>query len=1151
MLEHGIISIVFNEGLDTKTDEVDVVSTKLLAAENVVFNKNNALSKVDGYKLLSSTIENPQTVYPATSNLLNYSMLTSYKDELLTCAGTGLYGYKPENDSWVYKGTYSNINFDSEDIVYMSGRQKLDNRYAKCGDYELITSYVGFGTQGINYYLLHNGTNILFDQNLTAYTQNLALLKFNNSIWALATAPGSTPYGTKFSFTSGYSIGTGSPYSTFGTQVGSFDYICDENNNICVIAWYDQTAQIIYIAQFNEDGTITHKTTVASGLTNGVADLRLFHSKFESTAHYVVGYVDGNILYTTGTYYSYYKAAVFSTSFVSVVAPTILASSLISASIGGGTYAMLGFPLDFIDIIPDAQYRWKFFYTKVRCIDLNYIDSLKNEVRYITMDSSGTVGTDTLFKTGCTISGKAINDTDAIFSTSGISSISYNNYYLIMSYFISGEYGTTNPSTQPAYFFIDSSSGNQVGKITSMSNSGHRSAILPFNNIFLISYTNLVVNNFINEYGIRKFTANFGELKSKAQVNDTLYLSGPMLYEYDGTYVKENNFLVFPEDVRASSTDTTVAVITQGTPSVKEKSSMTFSTAEYLNVTNNPLTTTHIEFYVPGTHYYIYFIKDHGLSTEIGVSPALSSATGIPVYIDSVMDANAVSYCVFYALKNAGIAIAITFSKGSNTITIENTNVGNVTDISISNLFTGLVPTGSYQYSAIYEWLDKFGSVHRSAPSTPVNLTVVSGPKAVMIAIPYLHLTAKQDAYIKLYRTTNGGSTFYLITQGPIGGNYTSANDTTLKYLLVSDISTDTQISSNEILYTDGGVLENISIDANKDICSFKNRLIASGFASGNKLIYSKPKEENVGMSLNDQSVIETDSLGGDIAAQIVMDEKLIIFKKYNIFYVVGDGANSTGVNESYSVPQLITSDVGCAEANSLILMPLGIMFKSNKGIYILDRSLQPQYIGWEVEKYNSMVITSATLLEDHNQVRFTTQDGMCLVYDYFVKQWSTLTGHQAIDSCIWNGLYCHLDNDGVRIETRGVFEYNGVGYPLNAETAWIKLDGVQNFQRVYRANILAKYKTPHILYIRVFYDYDSNNYDEYSFNTNNIDTVMPISQDAGVYQIQMHLKRQKCQAIKFKFFDNALDEGLSLTDLTLIIGKKRGINKVPANKKI
>ena len=211
MLEHGIISIVFNEGLDTKTDEVDVVSTKLLAAENVVFNKNNALSKVDGYKLLSSTIENPPSVYPATSNLLNYSMLTSYKDELLTCAGTGLYGYKPENDSWVYKGTYSNINFDSEDIVYMSGRQKLDNRYAKCGDYELITSYVGFGTQGINYYLLHNGTNILFDQNLTAYTQNLALLKFNNSIWALATAPGSTPYGTKFSFTSGYSIGTGTP----------------------------------------------------------------------------------------------------------------------------------------------------------------------------------------------------------------------------------------------------------------------------------------------------------------------------------------------------------------------------------------------------------------------------------------------------------------------------------------------------------------------------------------------------------------------------------------------------------------------------------------------------------------------------------------------------------------------------------------------------------------------------------------------------------------------------------------------------------------------------------------------------------------------------------------------------------------------------
>lgn len=64
--------------------------------------------------------------------------------------------------------------------------------------------------------------------------------------------------------------------------------------------------------------------------------------------------------------------------------------------------------------------------------------------------------------------------------------------------------------------------------------------------------------------------------------------------------------------------------------------------------------------------------------------------------------------------------------------------------------------------------------------------------------------------------------------------------------------------------------------------------------------------------------------------------------------------------------------------------MPLGIMYKSNKGIYLLNRSLQVDYIGSPVEDYNSQNITSADLIQDKNRRRFLTSSGVTLVYDYY-----------------------------------------------------------------------------------------------------------------------------------------------------------------------
>ncbi len=57
-----------------------------------------------------------------------------------------------------------------------------------------------------------------------------------------------------------------------------------------------------------------------------------------------------------------------------------------------------------------------------------------------------------------------------------------------------------------------------------------------------------------------------------------------------------------------------------------------------------------------------------------------------------------------------------------------------------------------------------------------------------------------------------------------------------------------------------------------------------------------------------------------------------------------------------------------------------------------------------------------------------------------------------------------------------------------------------------------------------------------------------------GVYQVRVHMPRQKCQAVKFRISDvSSSDAGASmeLTALDLEIGVKKGLNKLRADKSI
>lgn len=453
---------------------------------------------------------------------------------------------------------------------------------------------------------------------------------------------------------------------------------------------------------------------------------------------------------------------------------------------------------------------------------------------------------------------------------------------------------------------------------------------------------------------------------------------------------------------------------------------------------------------------------------------------------------------------------------------------------------TGAMTAGSYEFVVIYEWTDAQGQIHQSAPSPPLTVVFGSGTNnSTTITCSSLRVTNKANISNVLYRTTVNGSVFYRETS-VIDLTISTPTSGTNTVSLTANLA-DSVLIGNQQLYTNGGEVENIAVPNVLAITNYRNRLIV--IPSENPLTwwYSKQVIPGSPVSFSDLFVQNVDQRGGNLTALSVMDDKLVLFKNSQIFYVVGDGPAPNGSGNDYTEAQFISVDTGCSVKESVVLMPLGLMFQSPKGFYLLDRGLNVQYIGAEVEFYNDQTTTSAVLIANTTQVRFTLGNGVSLVYDYLFKQWDIFTNISAVASTIYQGQFTYVNSAGLVLkETPGTFTDNGTAIAMLLETGWLSFAGLQGFQRIYEVILLGEYKSTHTLLVEVYYDFE----DTVSQTT----TITPTA--TAPYQWSIMLKRQKCEAIRFQITEadtGTPAEGLSISSITVEVGIKGGLNRLSA----
>jgi hypothetical protein len=478
-------------------------------------------------------------------------------------------------------------------------------------------------------------------------------------------------------------------------------------------------------------------------------------------------------------------------------------------------------------------------------------------------------------------------------------------------------------------------------------------------------------------------------------------------------------------------------------------------------------------------------------------------------------------------------------------------------------------------YKLCYRWVDAAGRVHRSAPSGEFyqSSEALKGNEfsqlapAVIFFPPYPSAPNgdREAQYeVELYQSADG-ELYYLTAilkplEYPSNPNFDyiqiiradsgtlSGHQAYLNALSAAPEDLGAQLALYPPAYFNEE-LHNAPSPPLLDICSTQTRVWLLSAEARDEVWPSKPLDPLRAPEFSAELVTRIPQEGGECVAIAALDDKVIVFKERLVFALFGEPADAEGDNSTLQNARLISGDVGCTSASSVVEGPFGVAFLSERGIYTLSRSLEFAFVGSTVkDTTEDATVVSGVLVPSQSEVRWGLSDGTVIVWNYRLNQWSTWPGLTHTHATLWRGAYTRFSGSSVRKETVGDWSVGGAS--MTYATPWIKLGGLQGFKRVWRATLLGRRFDGGVI---VFVGYNYN--DEYAefrvWTPEEMDLL--VSEDTG-YRMQLAVRpsRQKCESVRFAFVSTTSEggdgetagRGAEFVGLQLDVGLKKGAYK-------
>lgn len=458
----------------------------------------------------------------------------------------------------------------------------------------------------------------------------------------------------------------------------------------------------------------------------------------------------------------------------------------------------------------------------------------------------------------------------------------------------------------------------------------------------------------------------------------------------------------------------------------------------------------------------------------------------------------------------------------------------------------GVMSAGVYSIILVLERYESNGNLVRSAVSLPMSITLAANRTVNVIVQTYCIGSQTETDYIRVYQTVANGSTYYRVP------DQSAVNNVAVSEMSITINSTDANVSREEILYTQGGELDNDQPDAPIGICTDKNRVWVFGGTDRQSIAPSKPFIPGYGTSFMPDVYKPVASAGGPLTALARMDGKTFAFKERDIFVSGGEGPDVTGANDTMGDFERLHLESGALGQNYVVRTSNGIMSRGKAGIFTLKRDMSIEYSGAPVESYNSTDLRDCCFVTDTNQAHFALANGVELIYNTEFGQWWISNETKAIAICAMDGVRAFVADPALSA-TAGVYKQStgytdahlaSAAYQLRLLTGWIKFANIQGFMRAYELLIAGNSRSSHSLLVRIAYDYVSTLAETHTMTSANA------TAGGSAYQLKVKFAQQKCEAFQLEISDvSVFAEGYDIDGLAVLAGIKRGGFKTRAEK--
>lgn len=262
-----------------------------------------------------------------------------------------------------------------------------------------------------------------------------------------------------------------------------------------------------------------------------------------------------------------------------------------------------------------------------------------------------------------------------------------------------------------------------------------------------------------------------------------------------------------------------------------------------------------------------------------------------------------------------------------------------------STALGALVAGGTYTFALTWEWRNRSGDLHRSAPVLEA-ISLVPGQNQIIVRVRSLGFTERDDVRLVAWRSLNNdASVLYRETA--------VANNKAVRFIAITIGRADTQAQQMEPLDQQpaGAVLAHDPTPATDFCAELQGRLWTRDPERGWLVRFSLPAYEGFATGWNSLQGFELPGQR-DATAIAEQDGQIILFTAVGAFVVVGNGPEINGGGQLYSTPQSVPLDTGALSQEGVVQLPTGIAYGSpNRGVRVLARTRTGVDLGGLVER--------------------------------------------------------------------------------------------------------------------------------------------------------------------------------------------------------